>query len=254
MDTRTKPVVRQFTATASDFLISIRGSDSFGLLKYRCLKYFRSHGVKAMAYHHFPQFGAFEESPSINVISVGFPASFNREYEEQAQYRVDPSIRQVMKSTKANWWTKTDYSSGLRAEERAFLEAARKEVAGHGLILPVFGPLGRPGFVSLGFGHDDIGVGDAELALIQSCCQAAHLQYCELLQAGLPQTVRLSRREQEVMAWVARGKSNGVIAEILGLTENTVITHLRRSYQKLGVHDRVTAALRALSVGELPRH
>lgn len=57
--------------------------------------------------------------------------------------------------------------------------------------------------------------------------------------------------EHEVMYRVAGGKTKGVIADILGITENTVITHLRRRYKKLGVNDRVTAALRTPSVGEL---
>jgi DNA-binding CsgD family transcriptional regulator len=56
----------------------------------------------------------------------------------------------------------------------------------------------------------------------------------------------LSPRETEVMAWVARGKSNSVIADILGISSHTVDAHLRRAYSKLGVYERVSATVRYL--------
>jgi len=52
-----------------------------------------------------------------------------------------------------------------------------------------------------------------------------------------------------VLTWVARGKTNTSIGDILGISGNTVDAHLRRIYLKLGVYDRVSAALRALGFG-----
>ena len=45
----------------------------------------------------------------------------------------------------------------------------------------------------------------------------------------------LSVREREVLALVARGRSNRVIAEELFVSEATVKTHLVHVYEKLGV-------------------
>ncbi len=59
----------------------------------------------------------------------------------------------------------------------------------------------------------------------------------------------LSRREVEVLGWVARGKSNGLIGEILGISSATVDAHLRRIYLKLGVFDRISAAVRGIGTG-----
>lgn len=52
----------------------------------------------------------------------------------------------------------------------------------------------------------------------------------------------LSRREAEVLAWVAEGKTNAEIAAILGTRPRTVGKHLERVYQKLGVETRTAAA------------
>lgn len=49
----------------------------------------------------------------------------------------------------------------------------------------------------------------------------------------------LTERERAVAAAAARGESNKVIAQRLGLSVRTVENHLQRTYDKLGVHDRI---------------
>ncbi|MEV0589132.1 response regulator transcription factor [Nonomuraea sp. NPDC050310] len=51
----------------------------------------------------------------------------------------------------------------------------------------------------------------------------------------------LSKREAEVMDLIARGESNGEIAQRLFLSEKTVKNHVNRIYSKLGVDSRGTA-------------
>jgi DNA-binding CsgD family transcriptional regulator len=58
----------------------------------------------------------------------------------------------------------------------------------------------------------------------------------------------LTAREQEVLAWVARGKTNGQVAELLWLAPSTVRKHLENVYGKLGVKTRTAAAARFLGV------
>ena len=79
--------------------------------------------------------------------------------------------------------------------------------------------------------------------------QVMHLRYSELLLESLGDLPSLSEREAEILAWVARGKSNASIGEILGISAHTVDAHLRRIYLKLGVVDRISAALRGLGFG-----
>ena len=53
----------------------------------------------------------------------------------------------------------------------------------------------------------------------------------------------LTCREEDVLTWVARGKTNAEVAVILTIAPGTVKVHLERIYQKLGVENRTTAAL-----------
>lgn len=52
----------------------------------------------------------------------------------------------------------------------------------------------------------------------------------------------LTPREAEVIHWVAAGKSDKDVAEILNITAATVGKHLERIYPKLGVENRVAAS------------
>jgi DNA-binding NarL/FixJ family response regulator len=59
----------------------------------------------------------------------------------------------------------------------------------------------------------------------------------------------LSRRESEVLSLLASGLSNRLIAAELVLGEETIKTHLRSVYRKLGVNDRAQAVAAALRQG-----
>jgi DNA-binding CsgD family transcriptional regulator len=52
----------------------------------------------------------------------------------------------------------------------------------------------------------------------------------------------LTPRERQILAWVARGKTNPEIAQILWVAPSTVRKHLENVYAKLGVHTRTAAA------------
>ncbi len=51
----------------------------------------------------------------------------------------------------------------------------------------------------------------------------------------------LTGREAEVLVWIAAGKSNRDISEILGISPRTVNKHLEQVFAKLSVENRATA-------------
>lgn len=56
----------------------------------------------------------------------------------------------------------------------------------------------------------------------------------------------LTARENQVLAWLADGKSNADIGVILGVSRRTVGKHVEHIFVKLGVESRVAAARRAI--------
>jgi DNA-binding NarL/FixJ family response regulator len=52
----------------------------------------------------------------------------------------------------------------------------------------------------------------------------------------------LTPRETEVLSWIAKGKTNRDVGEILGMSPRTVNKHLEHVFEKLGVETRAAAA------------
>jgi DNA-binding NarL/FixJ family response regulator len=63
--------------------------------------------------------------------------------------------------------------------------------------------------------------------------------------------VALTAREIEVLRLLACGRSTSQIADQLGISLNTVATHLKNMYCKLEVHSGRAAIWRALELGVL---
>ncbi|TWB43930.1 response regulator [Nitrospirillum pindoramense] len=65
---------------------------------------------------------------------------------------------------------------------------------------------------------------------------------------ALQQALGLTAREAEVLVWIAHGKSNRDISDILGISPRTVNKHLEQVFVKLGVENRASAAAVAVRV------
>ncbi len=61
--------------------------------------------------------------------------------------------------------------------------------------------------------------------------------------------MRLTKREREVLTFVAKGWSNRKVADAMHLSENTIKNHLRNVCEKLGAHTRTEAVTRAVREG-----
>lgn len=60
----------------------------------------------------------------------------------------------------------------------------------------------------------------------------------------------LTDREAEVLYWIAQGKTNREIAEILAMSPRTVSKHLEAVFRKLGVENRTAATARCMPLSK----
>lgn len=69
----------------------------------------------------------------------------------------------------------------------------------------------------------------------------------------LERLASLTKREQAVLRLVAQGVSTKDVADRLGISENTVRTHMQNLYAKLGMHSRLDATRFAIDHGVVKR-
>ena len=127
------------------------------------------------------------------------------------QFDIDPDALTVPQS----WWQS---NSGME------LVAVVSDAAGPGLLVRNMGPAGRDEIMLL----IEIGVSGNPV-----------------LPPGRLASAALTPRETEVLSWLAKGKTNRDIGEILTMSPRTVSKHLEHIFEKLGVETRSAAAAMA---------
>lgn len=229
--------------TLDDYLGRLRQVVEEATLWQLMVAAFEGRGAAMVSYRHLQEDPDTEPRPCI--IHAGFPEEFVEFFFGEALYRDNPVVDHALRTTEPFYWSDTDRLVGLTATDRAILGTMMEMLQGDGLIIQVFGPNRRVGTVNLGLGPVRGRWSAAEVAELQIMAQTAHLVYCRLVGgAEAAEVARLTGREREVLEWIARGKSNAVIADILGISVHTVDTHVRRIFRKLEVNDRTTAAVK----------
>lgn len=231
------------------FVQAVNIETDFEKLAQLCTDYFTAHGATMSSYHHIPPVGASDHDSSITVATQGYPEDWVKKYVAEKLYKIDPIPKYAAIHSQPFWWSELDGDPKLTKDEQRYMDMLREADLGDGLAIPLFGPHGRNGYAGVGFGKNHKFITTFEVARLQNAAQLAHQRYCTLLREKGRGEISLSAREAEILTWVVRGKSNSVIADILGISSYTVDTYLRRIFGKLGVSSRVTAALRALALG-----
>lgn len=141
---------------------------------------------------------------------------------------LDTQGRMAWRSPQATAWLAlafgTDAASGKRAGE--WLGAALS----HSETTRDLGRQGRLLARNMGQGN----LGESMLLLTLTPPDSASAQRLR--------DIALTPRETEVLSWLAKGKTNRDIADILGMSHRTVNKHLEHVFEKLGVETRSAAA------------
>lgn len=204
-------------------------------------------GVKRMSYHFSP---IFDEPNSIRTVvyAHGFSPEWLKLYEE-ADFRAhDPIPSRTYANGEFMTWVEAMEAEPNTPEQDEYLKAMKEAGLEHGFGLTLFGPRGRQAYASFDFGKPLEEIDREKIALVRALAQMAHQRLCHLVDEE-HDAKDLSDRESEVLTWMARGKSSFDIGVILGLSPDTVKTYRKRIYDKLEVHDRLSAVIRALKLG-----
>ena len=207
-------------------------------------------GVEAFGYQILPSpFDASDTSFQFEYNT--FPELMKTAYLEERLFENDPVTRRSAVALHPQFWFEVEQTSpGTRFSQRVF-ELLRESGFVDGFTIPVFGPYGFAAYVACGRLSAPFNLSQIELRILQLASQELYNRTVMIRgdDASSPSPPHLSEREVEILQWIARGKSNAVIAAILGLSPHTVDTIMRRAFVKLNASNRVAAVLKALRVG-----
>ena len=86
---------------------------------------------------------------------------------------------------------------------------------------------------------------EPHIPILQPIGYAAFYRLIELTDQKT-EVPRLSEREKEVLAWIADGKTDWDIGEILAISRRTVEWHIQQAMHKLGATNRTQAVVLAI--------
>jgi DNA-binding CsgD family transcriptional regulator len=212
-----------------------------------CGEHFDAYGAVIRSYHIAGDY-ASQVGPDAVIIASGYPPTWIKRYLDPACRINDPIPDFVMQSGKTMTWRRALASQTLTPPQQDFAQQMREAGLDDGIGSPLFGPRGYEAYLAFSFGRPMTREDKPIVRLLINTAQAAHRRAIALNAADRTPP-KLSKREQEVLHWIVRGKSARDIATIIDRQPATVETYVKRLYGKLEVHDRAAAIVEALRYG-----
>jgi len=182
-----------------------------------------------------------------------YPARWADYYEANGLGVSDPVHRASHKTSIGFRWSRIPELVPLTPSDCQMLDRGRAEGIGDGFTVPANVP--GEAFGSCSFANDgDRPIDEAKLPLAQLVGDFAFEAARRLWHVrDLPgaEAPRLTDRQRECVRWLARGKSDSEIGQILDVSEETVTKHLKLARERYGVERRTSLAIRALFDGTL---
>ena len=180
-----------------------------------------------------------------------FPDDVRGYYQENGCAAYDPIMMAVRRQSGVLDWENHEKRSNYLPVQTQLYNVAREGGLRNGLTAPIWGQTGLVASLGLASTEGKDGA-HADPDLIGALTAQFYLSYKRLnahTAAPRAQTIVITRKQTEILSWVAAGKTDNEIAAILGISRNTVDTHMRQIFARLNAHSRVTAVVRAIAEG-----
>lgn len=172
-------------------------------------------------------------------------------YLERGYLRVDPCVRLLFSAPGPFTWSDLG-PEHQTAESRLILADAADAGTHEGFVVPVWdGKQNFYGVRLLSPEREFDANARATLHALATVYVCEGVKLIEMADDTLPANTPLTRRETECLKWVAEGKSDWDISELLGISEATVHAHVEKAKKKIGVRSRVQAVVVATVKGWL---
>lgn len=179
-----------------------------------------------------------------------YPEEWLNHYFSHNYMAFDPVYRVGWERSGVFDWASMGKAQPLSKDEARLMNEAAEAGLKSGAAASIH--LGYGNLIGFGFASSSRhAFGRDHLSQLYAMAGQFQLVYTSLVADPERPEVKLSTRQKEVLCWTATGKTRADIAEIMGITEDTVDDHLRQIFRKLRCNDKVVAVLRAVQIGAI---
>jgi len=178
-----------------------------------------------------------------------WPVKWYWRYVSQNHLASDPVIARMNRVTTPFRWSQT--YAGASAQGKRVLDEAAAFGFRDGLAIPIHGADGALAAVNIGGGHYELTSRDETALTLAAYYLHARIAALRAEARRSPAT-ELAPRESECLKWVAAGKTDWEIAQILAISEQTAHGYVQSALAKLGASTRAQAVALALRASLIP--
>lgn len=186
-----------------------------------------------------------------SLTSFGFsdwPDEWQKRYVEENYVFHDPVCKFALTTFDTFEWG-TAYEMATDFEKRV-LEEGRKYSSPFGIAIPIRAGDLPQGIVSIGF---DEAIPPREvispIEMVAMHCYTHLLRLLNILED--PSSEKLTKREKDILNFVAAGKTNWEVSKIYGISEHSVAQHMKNISRKMNAANRAHAVTLAIKSGQI---
>jgi len=228
------------------FLAEMTTQSDLGALSNLFCELAASYGFDFVRYLHLSS--NFRRIPQSEALrAVKWPKALLIDYIDRNCFEIDPAIERGRRLTAPFRLHELEQDETLTTDQTQLIREFRRMGVRDAMGVPVTARPGDVALFCLATTGDNFSISPEKALELQGICHNFHNHYT-CMSIDTTETL-LSSRETEVLEMIALRYSNCAIAQSLGVSSNTVDTHVRRCFEKLGVTTRVEAVLIGIGRG-----
>jgi LuxR family quorum sensing-dependent transcriptional regulator len=180
----------------------------------------------------------------------GWPQGWTDLYTKLNLVQNDPVVAHCFRSNAPFEWADAPYDAVTNPRAKEVMDRATDFRMNRGFCVPIHTSEGFQAVVTMAGETVDL-EGQAKRAL-HLMALYAHGKAVELCgQRKFPKPRLLTKREREVLQWTAVGKTAWEVSQILHISEETVVSHVKSAAAKFDTPNRIATVVAALRRGEI---
>jgi DNA-binding CsgD family transcriptional regulator len=193
------------------------------------------------------------QGPRVRFFITSFPEKWAGHYIDNDFINIDPVVSAISSRVLPFRWNELDVKGKGKSAPKRVINEARDFCLFEGATVPLHGP--GPALANLSVASDAPPEQFSRLweehrdtlHLIAVYAHETIVDHVYTVEEGT--LYNLTQREKECLLWTAKGKTAWEVSTIFGISEETVVSHLKNAARKLGVHSKSHAVVKAVMQG-----